>query len=606
MRLLMYVLAVAVVLGIAMLCLRSCGPVPMAPAPQATEPTQTLTVPVLPAEPAVLPEPPPSLVTNVAGAPPVADAMLVTLEIVLSGQRGIPYEGPVHVRTFDRSENAAGTFQTKQLKGASSLSFSNLPATECSIAARLKRYSVAATNLSLEDAAGTLVTVVLALEPARSLRGTVVDATTKAPIGYAGVALLANATTSIVCDANGVFKFDEVQDEMAMLKAWHENYPTQQFSIFVPPAGATDVVLALMRAARIFGYVHDEYGLAVTGCVVGCYDVRRDMLKITQERVTSATDAGGFFDFPRVMPGERMRVDARDAARFSAVELALRPGEEREVLLVVSNPPPRPPTSNGWIHIIARDTAGAPVTKGKLVLTDNGFSMLDQGFDAQGECVFAENVGTLDIMLMGTGKPPLVTMAGIVVRYHETTTVHAVVGTLIPPILGEVRRANGIPAVGIVLRAEVEGKRSGITFAGQSDWQGEFTIPMDRIDLRYKLTSQQVEIDQPRAPVKPGDFVHVVLKPYSVIQLQTVASNSLEQVRILSCTIARDAQTSAESRNVPLTYEQSVYRLFLSSSGAYLLTIKAAGYKPVTLQRTFLPDEDVQLGTVYFEKEAPE
>ncbi|MCX7004572.1 MAG: carboxypeptidase regulatory-like domain-containing protein, partial [bacterium] len=85
----------------------------------------------------------------------------------------------------------------------------------------------------------------LTSKPARSLRGTVLDATTKAPISYAGVALLANATTTIVCDANGRFAFDDVQEEMATLKAWHENYPTQQFSIFVPPAGATDAVLAL-------------------------------------------------------------------------------------------------------------------------------------------------------------------------------------------------------------------------------------------------------------------------------------------------------------------------------------------------------------------------
>ncbi len=602
MRLLMYVLAVVVVLAIAVLCLRGCSPHENAPVPVV--PPIAAIVPA-PEPTAPLPLPSLSPVTSNVVVPAATDATLVTLEIVLSGQRGIPYEGPVHVRTFDRSENAAGTFQTKQLQGESSLCFSNLPATECSIAARLKGYSVAATNLSLEDAAGTLVTVVLALEPARCLRGTVVDATTKAPIGYAGVALLANATTTIVCDANGGFAFDDVQDGMATLKAWYEDYPTQQFSIFVPPTGATDAVLALMRAARIFGYVHDEYGLAVTGCVVACYDVCRDMLKITQERVTSATDAGGFFDFPRVMPAERMRVDACDAERFSTVGLALRPGEEREVLLVVSNPPPRPPTSNGWIHIIARDTAGAPVTRGKIVFTDNGLSMIDQGFDAQGECVFAENVGTLDIMLIGTGKPAL-TMADIVVRYHETTTVHAVVGTLIPPIFGEARRANGTPAVGIMLRAEVEGKRSGITFAGQSDGQGEFTIPMDRIDLLYKLTSQQVEIDQPREPVKPGDFVHVVLKPYSAIQLQTVASNSFEQVRILGCTIARDAQASAESTSLPLTYEKSVYRLFLSSSGTYWLTITAAGYKPVTLQRTFLPDEDVQLGTVYFEPAASE
>ena len=53
-------------------------------------------------------------------------------------------------------------------------------------------------------------------------------------------------------------------------------------------------------------------------------------------------------------------------------------------------------------------------------------------------------------------------------------------------------------------------------------------------------------------------------------------------------------------------YNGMPHKIILPSSGEYWLTLQTAGYKPITLQRTFLPDEDVQLGTVYFEKEAPE
>ncbi|MCX7003034.1 MAG: hypothetical protein NTV22_07145 [bacterium] len=562
-------------------------------------------MPVPPAAPAVLPEPPPpSPVTNVVSVPPVADATLVTLDVVLSGQRGIPYEGTVRVDFFDMYKQYTSVRQTKQVHGEPALRFSNMPPIDCQITARLNSYLTTTTNVPLAEDAGTIKTVTLQISPARELRGTVVDAKTKTPLGYAGVALIAGGTNTACCDAAGAFIFSEVQDQVASLLVWHEDYPTQQFSIFVPPGGTSSAMLELVRAARIFGHVYDVSGRPVTACSVSYFVYFYETQSDQQQHANTITDANGYFDFPHVMPNEKLCVDAQAGNARGSVKVAVRAGEQRELQIVVTNRPP-PPSSNGWIRVIARDTAGVPVTNANVCLLGGGFSMVGQTSKAGGECVAKERVGTFDILLTCDGVPPLV-LTNVVVRYQETTTVHAVIGTVTPPVFGEVRRANGKPAVGISIMAESEDKRAGIIFGAQTDAHGEFTIPVVRLDFMYKLTSRQVVIDQPREPVKPGDFVHVVLKPYSAIQLQAVASNSLQNIAELGCAFAREPQGAAESENHSNSYEGSIHKLFLPSSGAYCLTIKAKGYKPVMLQRTFLPDEDVNLGTVYFEKEAPE
>ena len=452
-----------------------------------------------------------------------------------------------------------------------------------------------------------LVATVLTSMPVRSLRGTVLDATTKAPISYAGVALLANVTTTIVCDANGRFTFDDVQDEMATLKAWHENYPTQQFSIFVPPAGATDAVLALMRAARIIGYVHDEYGQPVAACSVTCYRPANVVYFDKRNFDKTTADANGRFDFPQIMLTGLLHISVYDKERYGLIQLTVSPGEEYEVLLVVSNPPPRPPASNGWIHIIAHDTVGAPVSNLSVsaVGRGQGITIFGRKYDTNGEYVLEESAGTHEILLSCENATSLI-LTNVIVRYQETTTVYAVMGMLTVPVFGEVRRANGTPAAGIKISAAAKDNQPEVGHYTQTDAQGEFEIPVVCPDYLYMLALDGIEIDQPREPVKPGDFVHVVLKPYSIIQLQAVASNSLEHIAELGCAFAREPQGAPESEINSRVGTGTQHKLYLSSSGAYCLTIQAAGYKPVTLQRTFLPDEDVQLGTVYFEPTAQE
>ncbi|MCX7001715.1 MAG: hypothetical protein NTV22_00405, partial [bacterium] len=467
MRLLMYVLAVVVVLAIAVLCLRGCGHVPTAPAPQAAAPTVNAptaapTIPPLAGLQAADASPPPSLVTNVITAPPVADATLVTLEIILSGQRGIPYEGTVRVDAYDMAQQYAGARQTKQVQGEPALRFSNVPPMDCHITVRLKGYLTTTTNVPLAEDAGTFQTVILQLSALRELRGTVVDATTKTPISYAGVALIADGTNTVCCDAAGAFAFNEVQDEIASLMAWHAEYPTQQFSIFVPPDGTSSAMLELVRAAPIL----------------------------------------------------------KDAE---------------------SNAQPLPPPSNGWIHIIARGTAGEPVTNAIISFVNQFNSTIFGAFDSTGECVLQKPVGPWDIGLLCAGMPPL-RLNNIVVRYQETTVVHAALCTLPTPVFGQARRANGTEAAGICIYAAPEDKRAGVGFGAQTDSRGEFSIPVAHPDLLYKLTVNEVEIDQPREAVKPGDFVQVVLKPYSVVELQAVASNTMVYIASLNYWGARTPQ----------------------------------------------------------------
>ncbi|GEM_PF-908891 len=607
MRLLMYVLAVVAALAIAVICLRGCGHVPTVPAPQATEPMQTTAVSVLPAAPAVLPEPPPlppppSPVTNVASAPTVADATLVTLDVILSGQRGIPYEGTVRVDAYDIEY--AGARQTKQVQGEPALRFSNVPPMNCYITARLKGYLTTTTNVPLAEAAGTFQTVILQLSALRELRGTVVDATTKAPISYAGVALIAGGTNTVCCDAAGAFAFNEVQDEIASLMAWHTDYPTQQFSIFVIPDGTSSAMLELVRAARIFGHVYDVSGRPVVACSVAYYVYYRQMQFDQEEQARTITDGNGYFDFPQVMPNEMLCVDAQTGDASGSVKLAVRAGEQRELQIALTNRPVAL-SSNGWIHIIARDSAGAPVTNVILSFYNQFNSTVYGAFDNIGECVLRKRVGTWDIVLLCAGTPPLI-LTNVAVRYQETTTVHAVLCTLPTPVFGQARRANGTPAAGICIYAAPEDKRAGTGFGAQTDSHGEFSIPVARPDLLYKLTVNEVEIDQPREAVKPGDFVQVVLKPYSIVELQAVASNTMVYIASLSYWGARAPQGKGEFMRGGQAYNGMPHKLLLPSSGAYWVTLKAAGYKPVTLQRTFLPDEDVQLGTVYFEKDEQE
>jgi len=529
MRLLMYVLAVVIVLAIAVLCLRGCGHVPTAPAPQAAVPTVSAptAVPTTDYRRADVPLPLPSgPVTSNVVVPAMVDATLVTLDVILSGQRGIPYEGTMRVDAYDMAQQYAGARQTKQVHGEPALRFSNVPPMDCHITVRLKGYLTTTTNVPLAEDAGTFQTVVLQLSALRELRGTVVDAMTKTPLGYAGVALIAGGTNTVCCDAAGAFAFSEVQDQVASLLVWHEDYPTQQFSIFVPPGGTSSAMLELVRAARI----------------------------------------------------------VNDAE---------------------SNAQPLPPLSNGWIHIIARGTAGEPVTNAIISFVNQFNSTIYGAFDSTGECVLQKPVGTWDIGLLCAGMPPL-RLNNVVVRYQETTVVHAVLCTLPTPVFGQVRRANGTPAASICIFAEPEDKRAGVGFGAQTDSRGEFSIPVAHPDLLYKLTVNEVEIDQPREAIKPGDFVQVVLKPYSVVELQAVASNTMVYIASLSYWGARALQGKREFMRGGQAYNGMPHKIILPSSGEYWLTLQTAGYKPVTLQRTFLPDEDVNLGTVYFEKEAPE
>jgi hypothetical protein len=607
MRLLMYALAVVVVLAIAVLCLRACRP-PATPRPTPATPAQSAPPAALPDPPIPPPTPlppPSSALTNTVSAPAALDATLVTLEVILSGQRGIPYEGTVRVDAYDMAHQYAGARQTMHVHGEPALRFSNMPPLDCHITARLNGYLSTTTNVPLAEDAGTIKTVTLQISPARELRGTVVDAKTKTPLGYAGVALIADGTNTVCCDAAGAFAFSEVQDEIAPVMAWHADYPTQQFSIFVPPAGTASAMLELVRAARIFGHVYDVSGRPVAACFVSYFVYFCETQSAQQQHANTITDANGYFDFPHVMPNEKLCVDAQAGNARGSVKAAVHAGEQHELQIVVTNKPPAPPSSNGWIRVIARDTAGVPVTYANVCLLGGGVSMLGQTSKAGGECVAKERVGTFDILLTCDGVPPLV-LTNVVVRYQETTTVHAVIGTVTPPVFGEVRRANGTPAVGISIMAEAEDKSAGINFGAQTDSRGEFSIMAVRPDFLYKLTAHEVEIDQPREPVKPGDFVHVVLKPYSVMQLKAVASNSMAHIDWLKCTFAREPRAAIEFEDVSDAYQNKIHKLYLPSSGAYWLTLQAAGYKPVTLQRRFLPDEDMNLGAVYFEKDEQE
>jgi len=477
---------------------------------------------------------------------------------------------------------------------------------DCIIDAVLDGYATVITNISLAEAAGAHTIVVLQLPPRHAMRGVVVDADSKAPVPFAHVA--AGADRSVVtCDAQGCFALGDIAQRAVDVRVWHEQYPTQSFRLFIPGDHLPFATINVQRGARVFGRVLDQKRLPVPACHV-TYRARRDTPdEFEMTTSITATDGNGCFDFPLVMPAMDAHVAARTSNAAAGVSLTVAPGEIHDVALVLTahEPPRAPAQSNGWLHVTARRPDGTIADRFRFMPMYASRGALGVGQSARGgSSMSVQSVGTLSICVFEGPQPVLV--SNIIIRYQQTTSVHVVVGAIQAMVVGAATRANGTPAAGLKLSAQArDAETDWLCFACLTDSRGEFALSVLRPDGRYQIVVENGNIpaDQPREPVSPGDFTRVALTPYNVISLHAVASQSYQRITHVTCEYAGTSNVIAKTYSrggMGDMTDDGALKLFLNAAGAKAYTLRAQGYEPVTFERALEPDEDVQLGVVYF------
>ncbi len=145
--------------------------------------------------------------------------------------------------------------------------------------------------------------------PKGSIRGTVVNEVTGAPVKKAEVVLskadVPGPQSGAVTDASGGFSFSDLPAGRYRLRANHADYRGSaaerlgSFGVAVilqPGDNKTGVTIALTPAATVHGKVMDEDGDPVSGCTVELmrYDWRGNERTLTTEQTTSTNDKGEY------------------------------------------------------------------------------------------------------------------------------------------------------------------------------------------------------------------------------------------------------------------------------------------------------------------------
>lgn len=163
-------------------------------------------------------------------------------------------------------------------------------------------------------------------------------------------------------------------------------------------------------------------------------------------------------------------------------------------------------------------------------------------------------------------------------------------------------RANGTPAPGIDLVASAAACEFETTTS--CDQNGDFAFKSILPDTAYSIrsgSSDGIEVAEPAQPVDLGQPVRVVLKPYSAITFWGSISNTLKAVNTVSYIISH---TPVEHPQFDSLYGTDL-KLSINApwSGDCYFYVTAAGCRPKSYHFDLKPDEDVDLGTIWFEKE---
>jgi hypothetical protein len=565
-------------------------------APPAPVPVAALTAPA----PTVAPRAAtPAMPAPVAPVQPPTPSPYATLRVRFVAPTPALLHGRVRVNAHDALGVYPAQSHTAALDAGDSVAFSNIAPCDCTVEAALNGYMLIETNLSLAMYADCECLLTFTLAPAWTLRGILKDKTTGEPVSDANIELLMNsgmsASRTVRSDAAGMFGCADLAEARVRLTIAHTNYPTHFAQVMCMTPDTDPLVIYLCKGATVFGHVLDERGAPVPARAVYC-DTSR-----------TSTDADGAFRLDNIIPQETFtRVVADESWIKGYADLVLAPGDTREISLFVQTVITTPPV----LKVVATYTNGAPVPRLEMAIrqtlrqggaiTFTGGRIASRG-SADGvyyeECGGAE--GTYTVVASAERCASLCFNDVQMVNNHTTELV-AVFGPASAELCGVAERASGAPASGITLFARAVALDA--EFSTHCDVDGNFVFASILPDQCYTLSAHDAEITQPRVPVMPGTSVCVVLAPYSMITFDTALSNTHEAILMTSYELVRTPVANPTFHsNIGSDLKKSLTQAWAGESYLYL---RAAGCKTRELHLTLRPDEDVDLGTIWFEKDS--
>ncbi len=525
----------------------------------------------------------------------------VSLEIMLSGELNNPFEGNISIQTRDLLNVYPRQNLKKEISGNYLILFEKIHPADCKIIAEIKGYFSISTNFSLEKYAGTKTTVLLSLEPSQALCGKVIDYASKEEIAGVELSTLDQITFT---DGAGRFQIENLPSKVVKLKVVHDNYPTQTFSVTIPNFDEPDIILELRNTSKISGYVFNQNGEAIPECKVIIPELWIQNNKILSHFSSSflkqtMTDSEGYFEFEFIKKDPsivRFLADTGNAHGYT--DLKFNPGENHNITIIITN-------AFSWLEVVVRDTNAKPVTNVKIgilyKIADNnncGCGIFAQKTSPDGTYLFCyEFSRTLNEVDVSSEGFLTESLTNIFIRFNYTTTVEFVLLPATGELIGKVKRSDGRPAIKKFIRF-IKIKDSKVSKYVFTDLAGNFLIPSIESEAYYTISSLY-KIVEPEKPVKGSDYIDIKLAPYSEVRFRALATNSYEVLHSMKQRVSREFPTDDRYANI-IRLKNNLYTLTVRGVGYYYLYLKSPGYKPIIIHRKFNPDEDVDLGTIYF------
>lgn len=559
----------------------------------------------------------PAMPAPVAPVQPPTPSPYATLHARFVAPTPAPLHGRVRVNVRDALGAYPAQSQTAILNGEDSLVFSNVAPCDCTVEAALDGYMLIETNLSLAMYADRECVLTFTLAPAWTLRGILKDKTTGEPVSGASIVPSTvserASTRGTRSDAAGMFSCADLAEAQVKLTIAHPDYPTNRVHVVQPAPDADPLVLYLCGGATVFGHVFDMQGTPVPGCDVCVPRINFTIYGVGSwssgsEAPRATTDAAGAFRICNIVPQEPFtRIIADSSWSNGYADLVLAPGDTREVRLVVQELPHAPP----MLKLIATYTNGAPVPE--LEITIQQIVRQAGVVKSRGGFFFARTSATDGLYYENCsgmqGSYTVIVSAEhcMALRFEDvqfanncTTELAAIFWPATVYLYGVAERANGVPASGIALKARAVDLDA--EFSTQCDADGNYAFASVFPEQRYTLhADEHITVTQPQAPVAPGASVRVVLAPHSIITFAAAISNTHEAIATIAYQLSRTPVDKPYFNCIRgCDSKTSLTQPWAGESYIYL---NAAGCKTRELHLTLQPDEDVDLGTIWFEKD---
>ena len=518
----------------------------------------------------------------------------VTLEIMLSGELNTPFEGNVSVQTHDFLKYYPDQNIKKEISGDCSVLFEKVTPGDCKINTEIKGYLNTSTNVSLSEYLGNKKSIVISLTPLQSFSGKVIDYITKEEIAGAELSAFNQLTYT---DGAGKFLIENLLSDIVNLQIVHDNYPTQTFKVSIPKHNDPDVVIELKKMSKISGYVIDQNGVPTSGCKVIIPRIQIQNNKISFHDSyncfsQTSTDEKGFFEFEIMKTGSamvRFLADSGEAVGYT--DLRFNPGEEHEITIVISN-------VFSWLEIIVQDTNMNPITSAAIFIVNENKSLLTRDNSPNGTYMLCfDSACTQDLIMVESDGFMAKSVTNIFTRCNYTTTVEFILQPVSGELIGKMERSDGRPVPSkLVMFFAIE--NSNIFKYTFTDLAGNFVISSINPDYHY-LVYSKIPVASPKEPVKGSEYYNIKLEPYSEVRFQALATNSFEVLNNVIYKATPTLQKDEEFCEIA-QLKNKFYNIIVTGSGYYYLYLRPRGYKPIIIHRKFNPDEDVDLGTIYF------